>query len=281
MIKLVTLFFLISSSLCADSFKFEIDNDILTQTDFYYSNGILIEYENEALGKYFPWKLFGKRHQSGISIKHDISTPADTTTTDIQENDYPYSAVLYSTFFSYEENSEFYKRREIIIGVIGPIALGEQIQNGIHGLLPSHPVNGWENQLSNDILLNYNYEYWKKNNNDNISHGSWFRAEVGTFKSQFHFAYKGSLNFFKRHSLIGSGGGYLNFYDAKLQGGIFSKNTHALKTSEIETFVYELKLIYKYSRKYHEVSIANTFVGSQFDGGKPHSWTSLGYKYKF
>jgi hypothetical protein len=281
MIKLISFLFFLSFYSNADSFKFEIDNDILTQTDYYYSNGILIEYENSKLGIYLPWRNLGKHDQSGISIKHDISTPTDTAATDVQENDYPYSAVLYSTFFSYQNNSNFYKKREILIGFIGPMAFGEQIQNGIHGIFPSHSVNGWDNQLSNDLLLNYNYEYWKKNTGEIFTHGSWFRAEAGTFKSQFHFAYKAQMNFFKRHSFELLGGGYLNFYDAKLQGGVFSNNTHDLKTSEIDTFVYEANIAYKYTRKHHQISIGNTFLGVQFDGGKPHSWTSFSYKYIF
>ena len=281
MIYLICLSIFYSLNSHASSINVELDNDILTQTDHYYSNGILIEYENTLLAKEKPWKWLGKGTSYGVGFKHDISTPINTGTELAQPGDHPYSAVLYTTLYTELVSEDYESTCEVLLGLIGPLAFGEQIQNGIHGFLPSHPVNGWANQLKNDILLNYNYEYWKLRGAQAFTYGEWLRAELGTFATQFHFGYQTRSNFLKNHSILLRVGGYLNLFDVKLQGGLFSNSKYALSSDDVKNFNYLAKLSYSYSWRAHKVSLGNTFKGVQFNGGKTHSWTTLAYMYGF
>ncbi|WP_127717203.1 lipid A-modifier LpxR family protein [Halobacteriovorax sp. HLS] len=281
MIYLICLSILYSFNSHADSFSLELDNDILTQTDYYYSNGLLIEYESDKLATARPWKWLGDKSETGVSFKHEISTPVDTGTSLAQPGDHPYSAVLYTSMFNKYIAEDKESSKEVLLGVIGPLAYGEKIQNGIHDLFPSHPVNGWAHQLKNDLLLNFNYELWTKNRGHSFTYGPWYRAELGTYSTQFHFAYRSEVLFYKNHQFEIQFGAYLNFFDVKLQGGVFSDDEYGLSSDEVKTLNYLGKIFYRYRRKAHEIRLGNSFKGVQFKGGKPHSWTTLGYKYHF
>lgn len=281
MIYLICFSILYTLNINADSFSLELDNDILTQTDYYYSNGFLIEYESDKLAGTKPWTWLGDRSESGVGFKHEISTPVNTGTSLAQPGDHPYSAVLYTTMFNRFENEERESRKEILLGIIGPMAFGEQIQNGIHGLFPSHPVNGWAHQLKNDLLINFNYEYWRKYRGRSFTYGPWYRAELGTYSTKFHFAYRSELSFLRRHQFELQFGAYLNFFDVKLQGGVFSNDQYGLSSDQVKTLTYLGEVFYRYRFQAHELSLGNSFKGVQFNSGKPHSWTTLGYKYHF
>ncbi|MBL9208687.1 MAG: lipid A deacylase LpxR family protein [Opitutaceae bacterium] len=104
----------------------------------------------------------------GLSLGQNIYTPEDTETTLPQPLDRPYAAWLYVgvSFHNYRPSiNEYGDRRiprldilEINLGMVGPWALGRQIQNGFHDLIGVAHAKGWDNQLKNEPGLNIIFE---------------------------------------------------------------------------------------------------------------------------
>jgi len=105
-----------------------------------------------------PYKL-------GLSLGQNIYTPTNTTTPLYQPNDRPYAAWLYlgAAFQIYRPpaiagGAARLDVFEVTAGVVGPAALGRQIQNGFHDIIDAEHAQGWSNQIHNEPGLNLVYE---------------------------------------------------------------------------------------------------------------------------
>ncbi len=105
-----------------------------------------------------PYKL-------GLSFGQNIYTPTDTQTSDYIPSDRPYAAWLYGgvAFQVYHPPTEVGGTArldvfEITAGVVGPAALGREVQNGIHSLIDVEQAEGWDNQIRNEFGANFIYE---------------------------------------------------------------------------------------------------------------------------
>ncbi len=101
----------------------------------------------------------------GFSIGQNIYTPEDTQNPAPQSADRPYAAWLYAgvMFQSYRPAGDdralaTLDTWELQLGVVGPWALGEQVQNGFHRIINVDTAKGWDNQLENEPGLNLVYE---------------------------------------------------------------------------------------------------------------------------
>lgn len=99
----------------------------------------------------------------GLSIGQNIYTPEDTQTTAPQPLDRPYAAWLYGSvmFQSYQLSDDHFATLdtwELQLGVVGPWALGEQVQNTVHRTIDVDTAKGWDNQLENEPGINLVYE---------------------------------------------------------------------------------------------------------------------------
>ncbi|WCT13968.1 lipid A deacylase LpxR family protein [Mucilaginibacter jinjuensis] len=149
---------------------FQTDNDgYLGQgSDRYYTNGIFFFYRealpfdiegklaNKVLGFEFGQKMYNP--QSG-NIQSNIP---DDPRQDILNIDRPFAAY---TYFGATYNL-LYKNQSNIkvgaqIGLIGPKAQGEQIQNFIHSTFGFYPPFGWDHQIQGGIKFTLTGEYNK------------------------------------------------------------------------------------------------------------------------
>ncbi len=85
-------------------------------------------------------------------------TPQDITLPDIQYNDRPYGGALYAihSLQSIDTAKKVKITTELFLGVIGPISFAEESQTLVHQIIGSPKPEGWDNQVSNDIIINYN-----------------------------------------------------------------------------------------------------------------------------
>jgi hypothetical protein len=81
-----------------------------------------------------------------------IYTPQDHSLINPDPKDRPYAGWLY-TGFSWIENRDDHVLTsfEVQAGVVGPWALGRQIQNGFHSIFGIGPAHGWNYQLGNEF----------------------------------------------------------------------------------------------------------------------------------
>ena len=119
-----------------------------------------------ALGEWLP---SGPDYKLGLSLGQNLYTPSDIHTTEAQPDDRPYAACLYvgAAFQVYAPPKRFAEGKgsiasldvvEVTFGMIGPAALGRQVQNNVHNLFGIKPARGWHHQLRNEPGLNLVYE---------------------------------------------------------------------------------------------------------------------------
>ncbi len=103
----------------------------------------------------------GRDCKLGLSLGQNLYTPVDIATTAPQPQDRPYAAWLYTSaaFQVYQPPRAFASglraigqldTLEVTIGLVGPGALGRQVQNNVHSLLGLAHAHGWPNQIHNE-----------------------------------------------------------------------------------------------------------------------------------
>jgi lipid A 3-O-deacylase len=152
-------------------FTFQVENDsVSTQqgtTDAYYTSGLRLGYTTgtEAVPGFlanFGHAVWGDGVQRiSIDLSQSIFTPRNTQLSVPDPRDRPYAAWLRASgqLLTDKDNS-----RSIIgisLGVVGPSALGRQVQNGFHDLIGETENRGWGHQLKDEpafqILLERTY----------------------------------------------------------------------------------------------------------------------------
>ncbi|MEX2250019.1 MAG: lipid A deacylase LpxR family protein [Parvibaculum sp.] len=163
---------------------FQVENDLFANfanSDRHYTNGLqvawlsrpqrnlpgwLTEFSSPPFySLVFPTGNFDyKSHRFGVALGHAIFTPDDTMTTLPQPNDRPYAAWLHTTFSLQSVRSStitgeaWQDQWKLDLGVVGPAAQGEFVQNEWHNLIGADEANGWDNQIENEIGLNLSFE---------------------------------------------------------------------------------------------------------------------------
>lgn len=134
-----------------------IENDVLAGTDRYYTNGIKfgVGVPFEALQDFFKiparytLDVFSDplaSHHFGLFAGQNMYTPRDITVAAPQRYDRPWAAWLYLGGVAQRVKDNRLDTAEIDIGVVGPPALGEQVQTGWHKLIGTKHPRGWDNQ---------------------------------------------------------------------------------------------------------------------------------------
>lgn len=131
-----------------------VENDKWAHTDRYYTNGIKF-----GIGK--PLKVLetplaellrsldrdgGEDVHVGLFLGQNMYTPRDISIAAAQPNDRPWAAWLYLGGVAQRARGNLLNTLEIDVGVVGPAALGEQVQDGWHRLIGTGRPKGWDNQ---------------------------------------------------------------------------------------------------------------------------------------
>ena len=172
----------------------EVENDLLFTTDSYYTAGMALSYTNKTLKKTPAQLILHSKNEENLSfygfgLEHRIFTPYSIGNPSAVKNDRPYSAYFMATNFAVLINLEkkLNLSNEIGIGIMGPAVKGEEIQTFVHRAIGSILPVGWENQLENSFLVDYQFRVEKGFFND------WFAehiipfaaARVGTLMDEF------------------------------------------------------------------------------------------------
>lgn len=148
----------------AGSFAFLLENDTFSGNDRYYTNGFLFawrapSYDPPAwLGRltngpslFFPG---GGVTRWGLSFGQKIFTPEDTLATNPDPQDRPYAAWLYGAVTLHSYNAQALGTLELQVGVVGPSALGEWVQNTTHDMMRIDRAYGWDYQIHDEPGVN-------------------------------------------------------------------------------------------------------------------------------
>ena len=111
-----------------------------------------------------------------FSLTQEINTPSDTLSPNPSLDDMPYSGALYLGW-GYGAILDRGGRKDCLfsveakLGVIGPAAGGQTVQNKFHELINTPPSAGWENQVPNELLVNIDGEFRRRFDLDPTGHG--------------------------------------------------------------------------------------------------------------
>ena len=143
-----------------------VENDKFTGTDRHYTNGLLISYLSgkdrvpgwlRTASSFLPGVEDDTVLRAGYVLGQSIFTPDDTDTLEPLPNQRPYAAWLYGGVALVAETNDRLDTWELDLGIVGPSARGEEIQNGFHHLIGVEEAQGWNNQLEDEfgVLLTF------------------------------------------------------------------------------------------------------------------------------
>ncbi len=144
-------------------FKFNYDNDYFANRDRDYTQGYSFSLSKDWLKKNPINSLFinlkNTRENYALTLEHIGFTPDNYVSEAIQFGDRPFSAslLLKSIKTAVEQDKKMRFVSAFSFGLIGPGAFGKEMQVGIHELTGNKIPMGWQNQIKNDVVLNYKF----------------------------------------------------------------------------------------------------------------------------
>lgn len=127
-------------------------------TDRYYVNGLRLGYASPedavTLADRISDAIWGPGGLTRLTVdlSQQIYTPADTKAFVPPPGDRPYAGVLLATVGALRDADDTRSMLALSLGVLGPDALAETVQNGFHNIIGQGHTNGWHSQLQNEPL---------------------------------------------------------------------------------------------------------------------------------
>ena len=176
--------------------NFRVDNDLFggADQDQGYTNGAqitlvspnLVDYTDDPclprlarwVNRHLERLAPGEFEQQNMifSFAQQIYTPKDFTRRDVIEDDRPYAGVLVGSFGYNARRGDRLQTTQLTLGVVGPWALGKEVQDAVHDALGDEKFQGWDNQLHNEPVVMLTHERmrrWPADATDNLSGWGW------------------------------------------------------------------------------------------------------------
>lgn len=130
-------------------------------TDRNYSNGLRLERVSGA-DEIFPaleWvadripflDLERQELRQGFALSHVIFTPEDKTLVVPDPTDRPYAGWLFASGTIVGSSANTQDTLQVNLGIVGPSAGGEFVQNNFHRIIGVAEAQGWPNQLRDEV----------------------------------------------------------------------------------------------------------------------------------
>jgi hypothetical protein len=141
----------------------EVENDSLSipSTDRYYTSGESLGYvtptgDVPGFLADFGHEIFGDGSQRlGFDLQQVIYTPVDTQVYDPNPDDRPYAGQIALHTSLIQDTATTRSIAQLSLGLVGPDAFGQTVQNGFHGLIGDTSSKGWHYQLRNEPTLDF------------------------------------------------------------------------------------------------------------------------------
>ena len=281
-------------------FRFHYDNDFFTNTDYYYSQGITLEYVHPSLQKFPLARLLYKTKNS--DIKYGITfnlfgyTPTSTNSNTILYGDRPFEGSMSLKMFAISSNSAKQQRvsSAIHLGIIGPAGLGEEIQTNIHRWTGNKLPIGWQHQIKNDVILNYQLNLEKKllaTNAFLLNGAAELRAGtlhdrigggINFMAGHFNNPYKAEKKKKVQYYLYGQSKVNVIGYDATMQGGLFNrKSPYTISSGDVSRITFQADAGISFHFRKLFLDYHQSYLSKEFRTSRTHRWggVSLGFTF--
>jgi len=281
-------------------FSFQYENDFFNATDRYFTQGIRLELAHPVFLKFPVSKLLmgvPGFTLSGLAVEQQCFTPRSIRVDSIYTGERPYAALMFLSFFkkSVHASQKRIMETQLDMGIMGPCAVCEQEQIGLHRALDNLLPLGWPYQIGNDVVLNYSFLYGHgllvKKHLQLYATGKLRAGTLYTDGAAGIHINAGWLPVYTtttprvqpfRLSVFIKGDVKAVVYNASLQGGLFNQNNiYTLPERSIKRLVGRgtggVVLAYKrLSLEYTRV-----FITPEFNGGLSHCWGHCDVRFLF
>lgn len=278
-------------------FRFNYENDFFSATDYYFTQGVRMEFSFPFVRKIPVTKVLlhlrgGRDEAVGFSFNQQCFTPTSIRVDQILYGDRPFAGAIFLGFHRVSTDSLKSERlsTELDLGGEGPCAKCKETQENIHRWLNNVTPHGWQFQQGNAPVLQYGMKFEKGlmalrymdlegygllnagSLYDNGGLGLGLRA--GIMESLFtrpQRSKKFRAWFFGRAELRGIA------YDATLQGGFFgSESPYVIEAKNIERIL--VRADYGVIIQYRSIRLeyTKTQISPEFRGGLDHGWGLAG-----
>ena len=281
------------------------DNDLYTSSyyDRYYTNGTFLYFRYVSKNSSVK-----KIHE--FQIGHMMYTPQFANSFFPEAVDRPYAGYLfakYSHLFFSPKN--FGLKSSLELGVLGPDARAEDMQNLIHQIYGFNPTTGWNYQISNTFGINMGLVFLKpfsKTSKKRMDFTSTTTLKLGTIFTELNTniyarinLFSTLLNTYSNSTLFESNlntiatsqkkelfifikpqVGYA-LHNATIQGSLFKYDSPI--TFGINSFIYELEFGLKYAIKRFDLSYSVIKYSRKTDAieEKINTYGQIKIAYKF
>ena len=136
------------------------ENDSISTTpggsDKYYTSGLRLGWTSgtdmvPAAAAALATAVWGDgTTRISVDVTQQIFTPSNTDRTRPNPRDRPVAAYLAGTFAVLQDTAHSRSTLAVSAGMIGPSALGREVQNGFHELIREHINKGWGGQIGDE-----------------------------------------------------------------------------------------------------------------------------------
>ena len=283
-------------------FRFNYDNDYFASSDRDYTQGYSFEFAMPILKRNPLNKLLiynqKYEHQYGVAIEHIGFTPDNIKSPLIQVGDRPFASAIMLKSFAIATDTVNHARwtSSFSVGLIGQGAFGKEMQVGIHKATGNVIPEGWQNQIRNDVVINYQIGYDKqimriKNNVFLLANG---QASVGTLFTNASAGLTAMLGIikpnwtprkqWKNFQLYIYSQPKLNLvgYDATLQGGLFNDSSpYTINSSEVERLTAQHNYGVVIRSRTLFIEYSRTDITREFATGRSAGWGGIRFGFTF
>jgi hypothetical protein len=281
-------------------FRYTYDNDFFNATDRYYTQGVRFELilnplKYNPLSRLLPGIPKASKNYSGIAFERDGFTPRSIRVDSIYR-ERPFAGISFLSSFrislSKEKKQSLYSQLDL--GIIGPWSRGAEEQKYIHAKLDNIQPLGWENQIANDVVVNYTMRYEKGIlMRKYIEFIGMLEARAGTLYDDVSVG--AILRFGLMHGYFNNAGlskkddrkfqCYIFLrgkakavgYNATLQGGMFNKSSiYTLEAREISRLVGTGSGGIMIAYKRVSLEYSRSYISAEFSDGLCHGWGRVG-----
>lgn len=274
------------------------ENDIFLHTDYYFTNGVAVEFISpvvriKAMDKllYMPLKNGFASHS--ISIRQNMYTPEKMFEADVQWNDRPYAGYFIGEYKLSQETKRKKFSSGLSIGMLGEYSLAARTQDFVHSLDEMVPAAGWQYQVKNAPVINLQSRYQEmlvRNPVFDLHYGINGRIgslytdvsvdatlRVGKRTAGFDFQTTGMRTTDFECYLFMNAASTLSYFDATLQGSIlnYHPSEHYFENAERYMFVSMLSMGWVLSYNHLRLRASMVHLTPEFKGGKSHGWGEI------